>query len=239
MSLIVVLYVPEGLVMAGDSRLTLNWKTNVGGIQQSNSITASDSNSKIFTIREKFGLGTFGNADINGIPIAGFINKFIEEKVGNETTIDEIPQLLLDFFGAYGNPNTTFYTCGYKIVAGVSIPHAYVVNIGNQTFNRINGADNAQVNGANWGGETEVLTRLLSTVTINQGGENITLQNTPVPWNFFTLQDAIDFAQYAVRTTIENTRFQQKIKTVGGPVDLLVIRPNEAPEWIAQKKLHI
>lgn len=239
MSLVVVLYVPEGIVLAGDSRLTLNWTSNNGQILQANSITASDSNSKIFTIREKFGLGTFGNADINGIPISGFINKFIEEKVGEETSIDEVPQLLLDFFGSFGNPQTTFYTCGYKIENGISIPYAYIVSIGNQTFKRINAEKNGPINGANWGGEIEILLRLLNPVTINQGGNIVTLESAPVPWNFFTLQDAIDFAQYAVRTTIETIRFQQKIKTVGGPVDILVIRPNEPPEWIAQKKLHV
>jgi hypothetical protein len=52
-----------------------------------------------------------------------------------------------------------------------------------------------------------------------------------------TLQDAIDFAVYAVRTTIETMRFQQKEKTVGGPIDILVIKPNEVPTWIKRKEL--
>lgn len=52
-----------------------------------------------------------------------------------------------------------------------------------------------------------------------------------IPWQFFTLQDAIDFAVYAIRTTIDSVRFLPRPKTVGGPIDVLVIRPHES-EWI-------
>ena len=238
MSLIVTLYVPEGLVIAGDSRLTLNWTTKINEVEQRHSVSASDSNTKVFTIKNKFGLGTFGAADIKGIPISGFINQFTEEKVTNDTTIDELPQLLLDFFGEqFGNPATNFYVIGYKIENGISTPHVYYVNVIGKNFNRVNFANGAIVNGANWGGETEVLVRILNTVKLKQDDQWIDLPDTPIAWNFMTLQDAIDFAVYAVRTTIETMRFQQKEKTVGGPIDILVIKPNEVPFWIKRKEL--
>jgi len=238
MSLIVTLYVPEGLVIAGDSRLTLNWTTKINEVEQRHSVSASDSNTKVFTIKNKFGLGTFGAADIKGIPISGFINQFTEEKVTNDTTIDELPQLLLDFFGEqFGNPATNFYVIGYKIENGISTPHVYYVNVIGKNFNRVNFANGAIVNGANWGGETEVLVRILNTVKLKQDDQWIDLPDTPIAWNFMTLQDAIDFAVYAVRTTIETMRFQQKEKTVGGPIDILVIKPNEVPLWIKRKEL--
>ncbi|HUV00243.1 MAG TPA: hypothetical protein VMW32_04700, partial [Bacteroidales bacterium] len=116
MSLIITLYVPEGLVIAGDSRLSLSWKTPITNGEHLHTVTASDSNTKIFTIKNKFGLGDFGAADINGVPISGFINQFIEEMVKDDTEIDQMPQLLLDFFGEkFGYPATQFYTIGYKI----------------------------------------------------------------------------------------------------------------------------
>ena len=239
MSLIVTLYVPEGIVIAGDSRLTLSWKTKTNGVEELHSIPASDSNAKIFTIKNKFGLGSFGTADIKGIPIAGFINQFQEEKVTNATTIDQLPQLLLDFFGEkFDYPATNFYTIGYKIENGISIPHAYLVNIAGKNFNRINVQGENVFYGANWGGEIEILMRILNTVKIKKANDWVALPDNPIPWNFFTLQDAIDFALYAVRTTIETIRFQQKVKTVGGPIDILVIKPNEAPIWIQKKLLH-
>lgn len=238
MSLIVTLYVPEGLILAGDSRLTLSWRTKTDAGEQLHSVSASDSNTKIFNIKNKFGLGTFGVADIKGIPISGFINQFTEEKVTDDTTIDQLPQLLLDFFGEkFGYPATNFYAIGYKVEDGISTPHAYHVSIAGKTINRVNFGSGQTFNGANWGGEIEVLSRILNTVKLKQGDQWIDLPDTPVTWNFMTLQDAIDFAVYAVRTTIETIRFQQKEKTVGGPIDILVIKPNEVPIWIKQKVL--
>lgn len=239
MSLIVTLYVPEGLVIAGDSRLTLSWTTKTDKGEQLHAVSASDTNTKIFSIKNKFGLGTFGVADIKGIPISGFINQFTEEKVKEDTTIDQLPQLLLDFFGdAFGNPSTFFYAIGYKLENGISIPHAYHINISGKTFNRVNFSNGQVFQGANWGGEIEVLQRILNTVKLKQGENWIDLPDTPLTWNFMTLQDAIDFADYAIRTTIETIRFQQKEKTVGGPIDILVVKPNETPVWIKRKELH-
>jgi hypothetical protein len=54
------------------------------------------------------------------------------------------------------------------------------------------------------------------------------------------LQDAIDFAIYAVKVTRDTMRFLAKIKTVGGPVDVLIIKPGQGPgraAWIQRKDL--
>lgn len=59
-----------------------------------------------------------------------------------------------------------------------------------------------------------------------------------VAWEFFTLQDGIDFATYAIKTTIDTMRFQSVPKTVGGPIDILVVKPDEGTKWIARKELH-
>jgi hypothetical protein len=234
MSFIVSLFVPEGIVLAGDSRLTLSWTDEA---QIHHSIAASDSNTKIFSVSNRFGLGTFGNATINGIPISGFINRFIEEKITDDTEIDEIPQLLIDFFGQpFGNPDTNFYAIGYKVEDGVSIPHVYSINIVNGTFNR-NNFNNEIFYGAIWGGEIEVMMRILNTVKLKQGDNFIDLPDTPIPWNHMTLQDAIDFSIYAVRTTIETIKFQQKEKTVGGPIDIMVLEPKKTTKWINKKDL--
>ena len=49
------------------------------------------------------------------------------------------------------------------------------------------------------------------------------------------IQDAIDFAIYAVRTTIDTIRFQARPKNVGGPIDVLVLTP-EKTSWIQRKE---
>ena len=51
-------------------------------------------------------------------------------------------------------------------------------------------------------------------------------EGTEVTILFFTLQDAIDFSTYAVRTTIEHSVSSSEVRTVGGPIDVLAIFPS-------------
>ena len=240
MSLLIATYVPEGIILAGDSRLTLNWteKDPSSYTEKNFSITATDTNTKVFVIKNKFGLGTYGAADVKGIPISGYINQFIEEKISEETEIDAIPQFLHEFFGdALGKPATYFYLVGYKVENKVSVPHVYLIDINKSQTHRINLVNNQIQFGSNWGGESEVMSRLLSEVTIKHGSTLVEFKPALIPFNFFTLQDAIDFSNYAVRTTIETFKFQQRIKTVGGPVDIISVTPNKL-SWIKKKELN-
>ena len=65
---------------------------------------------------------------------------------------------------------------------------------------------------------------------------SIMFNDNDVLWDMMTLQDAIDFVRYAITTTIETMRFSNVDKTVGGPIDILVITTNES-KWIAHKCL--
>ena len=50
------------------------------------------------------------------------------------------------------------------------------------------------------------------------------------------LQDAIDFAVYAIQTTTDTMRFQARPKTVGGPIDVLLITVDGA-KFIRRKEI--
>ena len=171
MSLSVTTYVPEGIIIAGDSRLTINWSEPDPDTQGNNhySITSTDSNRKVFQIKDKFGLATFGAADIKGIPISGYITQFIEEKIDDETQIDEVPGFLHDFFGkGLDNPQTSFYVAGYKLENKVSIPYVYFISIARGTTSRVNFQNGNVIFNANWGGELEVMSRLMSNIKMKQ-----------------------------------------------------------------------
>ena len=60
-----------------------------------------------------------------------------------------------------------------------------------------------------------------------------------IAWNFMTLQDAIDFVRYAINITIETMRFSNVNKTVGGPIDILVITPNKKINMLAYNQVYI
>ena len=94
-----------------------------------------------------------------------------------------------------------------------------------------------KLQGAAWDGETSTLSRLLNNVaTKNDDGGYDDLASEEIPWEYFTMQDAVDFARYAVETTIQTMRFKIVVKTVGGPVDILVITPDET-KWLQKETL--
>ena len=71
---------------------------------------------------------------------------------------------------------------------------------------------------------------------VDENGNCSRLPFEPISFEYFTLQDAVDFARYAVETTIKTMRFKSVIETVGGEVDILVITPDET-RWLQKADL--
>ena len=69
-----------------------------------------------------------------------------------------------------------------------------------------------------------------------RGKEKIIKTPAPIIWDAMTVQDAIDFSVYAIRTTIDTIRFQARPKNVGGNIDVLLLKPNQEPRWIKKKE---
>lgn len=240
MSFVIAMYVREGIVMASDSRLSLNVSMQQDGKQVvQNSVGLSDSTYKTFLAPKNIGISTFGSADIKGVPISGYIDSFIAEVLSKkDKEVDEVPNELNKYFGKFDPiPKTGFVVGGYKTVDGKREQHIWFVN---PTENECKRANDPTQQGAQWGGEPDILTRLLQPLASIDNKGNIVekLPTFQIPYQFFTLQDAIDFSIFAVRSTIEAIRFQPRPKTVGGPIDVLAIKPDEA-FWVQRKELHV
>ncbi len=236
MSFVITLNVREGIVMASDSRLTLNAQRT---INQQNvhqiAVGLSDSNYKTFLAANRIGISTFGAAEIQGIPIAGYIESFINAQHTNEDSVEAFAQELLDHFRTYNPiPAVQFHVAGYQTENDHKVQHIWDVNVSKNKKNRIN----INEPGAAWGGEGDLLARILQPVAQIDQQKKVTqiLPHFGIPFKFFTLQDAIDFAIFAVRSTIDAIRFQPRPKTVGGPIDVLVIKPEES-FWVKRKEL--
>jgi hypothetical protein len=234
MSFVITVYVREGIVMACDSRLTLNTtsKASDGNQVVQAAVGQSDSNQKLFCAHERVGISTYGAADIGGVPVAGFIETFIRE-LAPDVKVNDVPDRLTDYFKKFeGPPESQFHVAGYDGEA----QHVWTVNVGTGAVEQVNPPD---TQGATWGGEADTLIRLVQPLAEldDQGSVKGMVPYFQVPWGFFTLQDAIDFARYAVQVTIDTIGFQPRPKTVGGAVDILVIRP-EGATWVQRKVLH-
>lgn len=233
MSFIITVHTNEGIIMASDSRTTYNTSnispdgiiTNFIGVQM------TDTTYKTFLCNPRIGISTCGAADINNIPIAGYIEKFISEKVTNESSVDSISYGLIEYFSKY-TLSTNFIVAGYD--KGDLTPKVNQVFIANGNVK----SHNTSSPGAVWDGEITTLSRLVVPIGFRQpDGSYIDVENHGIAFNFFTLQDAINFAEYAVDVTIKTMAFETCAKTVGGPIDILAIKPDGA-FWIQRKELH-
>lgn len=241
MSFIITVHTSEGIIMASDSRTTISITTPytdgkrdiIFGTQM------TDTTYKTFLCNSKIGISTCGAASINNIPIAGFIEKFIAEKATDEDiTVEAVAKDLNDYFSLLSpGAQIHFLISGYGTDS--LSPIIYQIKLENEKLGKesIIKIDTSSP-GAVWDGEITTLSKLIMPIGIKQdNGTYIDMSNNGINWNFFTLQDAINFANYAVDVTIKTMAFENCAKTVGGPIDILAIKPDKA-FWVAHKELH-
>ncbi len=237
MSFIITVYTNEGIIMASDSRTTYSNQVVLpnGAIRKNFGIQITDTTYKTFICNTRIGLSTCGNASINNIPIAGFIENFISQEVTDEDSVENICNKLVEYFSQYSPiPETNFIVAGYNVDDQQQhISRVYIAT------KEIIATPDTNIPGTLWDGETDILKKLVKPVGIKgEDGRYIDLPNYSIGFNFFTLQDAINFAEYAVDVTIKTMSFQDCVKTVGGPIDILAIKPSVA-FWIQRKELHV
>lgn len=253
MSLVITTYIPEGIVMASDSRqsITIEGKTPEGkGLPKVDTVN-SDNVYKTFLLSKKdienksffeVGVSFFGQDLLGGISIASHIKRFSEERLTDEDDITKIPENLMEFFRKlFPAVDTGFHVAGYmrEKEGEASKPHIYYCHVGRNIIERKNVKPDGNLTyGATWAGQIDVLAGILQpTLLPAREGKAVTMHKPPIIWDAMALQDAIDFSIYAIRTTIDTIRFQARPKNVGGPIDVLVIT-SDGIRWIQRKELY-
>lgn len=259
MSLIVTIVAHDGIVLASDSRTTQSHR--IGTTVHSYPLT--DSANKTFLTNNRFGISMCGEASVDGYPISSFIQRFIDSYVSNESTrvIDFTNDLYCYLKSLKFENDLILHIAGYEKNGQKYNPYICRCLIEGKTKELRMLSQENDDNHIIWDGVSETINRLinqqivfdecdtLKTLTINQpDGTTKTMKDVFViekskcnyfpkaNISIFTLQDAIDFARYAIRTTIDTLRFLSTEKTVGGAIDVLVIKPFEAI-WINKKEL--
>lgn len=235
MSFIIALHVSDGLVFASDSRLTYSTTSTdeKGNKTLSVGTHYTDSTPKTFVTQANVGISYCGVATIQDKPITGYIEGFIEEN--KDKDVDEIKQMITSYFaGLQPGLNAIFTIGGYMNEDGALKQKLYRVYTQSKKIEEIDTSEQ----GAIWSGESDILSRIINPVFIKkEDGVYEQMPQSPILWQYFTLQDAVDFARFSVKTTIDTMKYQRRIKTVGGPIDILVIKPTEAI-WIEKRQLH-
>lgn len=235
MSFIIAVYTNEGIIMASDSRTTYTTTVplSTGVVEKRIGVQITDTTYKTFLCQDRIGISTCGAGDVNGVPITGYIEDFIKQDTNKDSTVESVAKGLLSYFTRFEPlPATNFLVAGYN-VEGTQRELMRVYINSKEII-----PENCLSPGASWDGETDIFKRIVKPVAINNGdGKYFDLPAYSTGFNFFTLQDAINYAEYAVDVTIKTMFFQDRVKTVGGPIDILAIKPTGG-FWIQRKDLH-
>ena len=226
MSFILSVYTNEGIIMASDSRTTYTSTIDNpdGTVERLVGVQTTDTTYKTFLCQNRIGISTCGTADINGVPITGYIEDYITKETNAESTVETVAHGLLDYFSKFDPlPATIFVVAGYtQPELNRQIMRVFV------SEKKIDPVD-CSLPGATWNGETDVFSKIVNSVAIKmEDGSYVDLPSFGTAFNYFTLQDAINYAEYAVDVTIKTMFFQIRNKTVGGPIDILAIKPSGA-----------
>jgi len=251
MTLAIVVCVPEGIVMASDSRqsITIEGKTPDGKDLPKMDIINSDSVYKTYLLSRKdrndlpifeVGVSSYGQDLLGGISIANHVKRFTEEELSDGDDVTTIPKKLVEFFRKnFPDADAGFHVAGYKKEGKISIPYIYLCHVGQNIFNDRKNVkpDGGLFYRVTWSGQIDVISGIFQpSLFPSAEGKPLTMYKPPIIWDAMALQDAIDFAIFAIRTTIDTIRFQARPKNVGGPIDVLVITP-EGANWIQRKEL--
>lgn len=260
----VVVKVPEGLVLAADSRTTYPNKKDQYRI-------ATDNARKVFRLAKNCGCVTWGDAFIEGQNVNSLIQEFKAQKKWDPNSSRDIGQILTSFKKFFRNKKgrPSFIIAGYDSDREIKI---FEWRPGwkqeKRYFAKV-------IAGHLWAGQDDVITRLLKgydgrfdynpilnvldsalvskidSIQIDTLKHSIqtAIQNELRSLDYIeilgrmTLQDGIDFALFLIQTTVNFQRFTDGIVKdpgtfpgVGGPIDVAVITP-KGFEWIQKKEL--
>ncbi len=222
MSLIIALYVSTGIVVSADSRTTGNSQVNTPNpqdpsqtIQVQTNIVLSDHTEKVFEVYGRFGIGAFGDALVNNMPIAYYIEQFEHHYDDNRPrSTEDLSNNLIDYFRKFVPiPKVSFLVVGYDD----NTPFIYGANVAENNKERYNVKPDGSISyGIVSGGEADIVNRLLSQPQFNPA------------FQVMNLQDAVDYSRHLIRSTIDQIRFEPRFPNVGGSIDTLLVTSTEA-----------
>ena len=259
MTLIVSLRIPDGIVIAGDSLSTMmgqgQWAVTTEvtcpkcdhqhQIQQqlpTSPVPAATFSyaQKVFPFCGKFGIGTFGTGLLAGKSIYFAMRLFEQQLKKTKTSFegvteaareigDEIHRLLKEQLKL---ENTSVEDLPDKQpVLGLQVvgydgtdPKTIQVYVGREPRRQVR-----KQLGCTYSGSGEIVRAIW--------GLHKQHPERQPPYHVFSLQDAIDYAEFLIRTTIAHQRFSQTIPNVGGDIDIALVTPFNGFQWIRQKDL--
>ena len=234
MTLIVSVRSPDGIVIAGDSLSTLKDKGQLSASTFSHA-------QKIFPFYGKYGIGTFGAGLVANESVSATIRLFEEELKEKGTSFNGVTEIAQELSNYFHNllkeqlkiENRSFdilqpeqYVYGFQVVGyHNTAPQTVEVHIGKKVRQQVRDKF-----GSTYSGSGEIVRAIW--------GLSKTHSENQHPYPLFSLQDAIDYAEFLICTTIAHQRFSLKTPDVGGDIDIAVVTLFDGFQWICQKPLN-
>lgn len=265
MSLGVVIKGTQGVVLAADSRVTLEARRpNLGHPIPVN----FDNASKLLTFSKPHNYVaavTYGAAVIGLRTAHSFVPAFEQsvltkcsERQGVKKYAEQLSEFFMDRWREsvppdYHGPNMTFIVGGYDPKAAYGKVFLFEIP-GKPEPEPRNAGENEF--GMTWGGQLEVASRIihgfdptlpqvvkkvlgLHDQEVNQLTDQLHKALAfPIPYEVLPLQDCIDLTIFLIRSTMGAQNLAVGVRGVGGPIEVAVITQTEGLEFIQRKKLH-
>ncbi len=259
MSLGVVIKGPEGIVLAADSRVTLE-------VQRENTPSIPvhfDNATKLLSFKDHPYVGgvTYGGAIIGLRTAHSYIPEFENELSKERIKVSEFAQKLSDFFSerwqeaaqhGFTGADMVFIVGGYS--EGQPYGEVYIFSIPSQANPepRNLGENNF---GMTWGGQMQLATRLINGYDpmllavlkeeLKLPDERLVqLQATfkeklqfMIPYQVLPLQDCVNLATLLIRTTISAQSVGIGLRGVGGSIDVATITRTEDLTYVQTKTI--
>ncbi|WP_067728869.1 Ntn hydrolase family protein [Oceanobacillus damuensis] len=198
MTILASVFVPDGIVMAADSRVTLT--TTYPNGRECKTVER-DNEYKISLLRKgTVGISYHGKTHIDKKPVPGLLKEFDDKYINENDTLEEISKKLHEYMSLHPGSEVCFIACGYDKgdpIAYTICEDAYVLNFSNRKpYHAI------------WRGDIEQVDKRYSNIDIN---------SNPIP-----LESAIEFAELIIKTAIDYEVIKGH-NPCGGPIDVLVL----------------
>lgn len=269
MSLGIVFKGPEGIVLAADSRVTINAERPIGPTKTLILPSTFDNATKLLKVNghEYVGAVTYGLGAI-GMNEPRTAHSFLPEfevalakKAKKRCSVEEFAKELSEFFMTqwktempqdYKGDPLIFLIGGYD--EGAAYGKVFQVTVPYQPKPLEQSAGQG-VFGITWGGQYEILVRILSgldpnlTAAIKDKLKLTDAQkkeldeflpqafNLSIPYQFLPLQDCVDLSIFLIRTTIELQKWMIAVRGVGGMIDVATITRTEGFKYVQRKEI--
>lgn len=235
MTCIVASYIRSGIVVAADSLSTVHGERFIDGQRTIERGLFSTYVDKIYQCPNGCVLAASGDGTFNSRSLNEHLDIFIQNRIKKDTTPDQLVDEVINRFELF-DISATLIIAGYTHERGAADRYVCILGVrdGMTVVKKIEPDDIGSICiGAN-----DVYSRLTNNVYLREDEDYRQMSSCLIPWEQYTLQDAVDFSKFIVETTARMQHFQYQGVGVGGPVDIAVVQP-DGIHWLSKKELHV